>query len=86
MSRSTAWVYWGRGLEWLAHHLGCTLASVIAIGDELKRLNHAADGGLGVAAANDDPNRASAKQRTSPAAIWKTVSHGRSGEQYILGE
>lgn len=26
-------VHKGRGLEWLAHHLGCTLANVIAIGD-----------------------------------------------------
>ena len=35
-------VHKGRGLEWLAHHLGCTLANVIAIGDsenDLEMLN-----------------------------------------------
>lgn len=41
-------VHKGRGLEWLAHHLGCTLANVIAIGDsENDRSDHAADGGAG---------------------------------------
>ena len=44
-------VHKGRGLEWLAHHLGCTLANVIAIGDSENDLTMLQMAGLGVAMA-----------------------------------
>lgn len=48
-------VHKGRGLEWLAHHLGCTLANVIAIGDSENDLTMLQMAGLGVAMANSEP-------------------------------
>ena len=42
-------VHKGRGLEWLAHHLGCTLANIIAIGDSENDLTMLQMAGLGVA-------------------------------------
>ena len=45
----------GRGLEWLAHHLCCTLANVIAIGDSENDLTMLQMAGLGVAMANSEP-------------------------------
>ena len=42
-------------LEWLAHHLGCTLANVIAIGDSENDLTMLQMAGLGVAMANSEP-------------------------------
>ena len=54
MSRSTAWCLRTR-MEWLAHHLGCTLANVIAIGDSENDLTMLQMAGLGVAMANSEP-------------------------------
>ena len=48
-------VHKGRGLEWLAHHLSCTLANVIAIGDSENDLTMLQMAGLGVAMANSEP-------------------------------
>ncbi len=48
-------VHKGRGLEWLARHLGCTLKNVIAIGDSENDLTMLQMAGLGVAMANSEP-------------------------------
>lgn len=48
-------VHKGRGLEWLAHHLSCTLANVIAIGDSENDLTMLQMAGLGIAMANSEP-------------------------------
>ncbi len=69
-------VHKGRGLEWLAHHLGCTLANVIAIGDSENDLTMLQMAGLGVAMANSEPCIREAADVIT-AAIWKTVSHRR---------
>ena len=42
-----AGVHKGRGLEWLAYHLGCTLLNVIAIGDSENDLTMLQMAGLG---------------------------------------
>ena len=49
-------VHKGRGLEWLAQHLGCTLENVIAIGDSENDLTMLQMAGLGVAMANSEPS------------------------------
>ena len=48
-------VHKGRGLEWLAQHLGCTLENVIAIGDSENDLAMLQMAGLGIAMANSEP-------------------------------